>query len=321
MTEPADLLPLPPLAALRRFWLIGLLLALVGLAAGYQVGTKRPVTYTAQASLAVGGQQLSSFQIPGFALAVQEIAANYARYVGLPQSQATFRTLLGAEASKVQSVSGSPISDSNIILVEVVATNRQVAIDASNAVAGELMTEANAPNTTNTAAVYLSQYQGISAQLYAAQTGEEAAKLRLARMTRNHATATKLAIQQNNVNKDATTVASLLVQQKTLEDEYTNALTGETTYSQVVSAQTAVITLVSRRATLERYGLAGLVVGAGAGLALAVFFDRLSVRRRRRRLRRYLAAEDAAARQRLAAEERQAVLDRRAAAVEESSAR
>ena len=177
-TTPDNLVPSPPLTALRRFWFIGLLLALVGLAAGYQVGTKRPVTYTAQASLAVGGQQLSSFQIPGFALAVQEIAANYARYVGLPQSQATFRKVLGPDASQVESVSGSPISNSNIILVEVVATDRQVAIDGSNAVAAELTKEANAPNTTNTAGVYLSQYQAISAQAASSGTPKGAWTMR-----------------------------------------------------------------------------------------------------------------------------------------------
>ncbi len=282
--------PLPPLGALRRFWVVGLLLSLLGLAAGYAVATTRPVTYTSQTSLAVGGQDLSSFQVAGFALAAQQIASNYARYIGLPQSQKTFKKVLRADASKVQSVAGSPISNSNIILVEVVATDPLVATRGSDAVAAELMREANAPVVGQAAAVYLSQYQRVSQSVFATQTAIQGSRQGIALLTQHKAAAPVIATQQNALDVLLTKAAALQLRQKTLSAQYQNALTNANTFSRVVVAQPGVITLVSRRATIERYGLAGLVGGAGLGLAVAVALDRASVRRRLRRRRRIAMA-------------------------------
>jgi len=282
--------PLPPLGALRRFWVIGLLLSLLGIAAGYAVATTRPVTYTSQTSLAVGGQDLSSFQVAGFALAAQQIASNYARYIGLPQSQTTFKKVLGANASKVQSVAGSPISNSNIILVEVVATDPTVATRGSDAVAGELMREANAPVVGQAAAVYLSQFTRVAHSVYTTETAIQNSRQALALLALHKAPAPVVATQQAALAQLLTKAATLQVQQKTLSAQYQNALTNANTFSRVVVAQPGVITLVSRRATIERYGLAGLVGGAGLGLAVAVALDRASVRRRLRRRRRIAMA-------------------------------
>ncbi len=282
--------PLPPLGALRRFWVIGLLLSLLGLAAGYAVATTRPVTYTSQTSLAVGGQELSSFQVAGFALAAEQIASNYARYIGLPQSQTTFKRVLGADVSKVQSVAGSPISNSNIILVEVVATDPAVATKGSDAVAAELMREANAPVVGQTAAVYLRLYRRVSQSVYASEAAIQNTRQGLALLRQKNGAAPAVAAQQNALDALLTKAATLQLQQKTLSVQYQNALTNANTFSQVVVAQPGIITLVSRRATIERYGLAGLVGGAGLGLAVAVALDRASVRRRLRRRRRIAMA-------------------------------
>lgn len=297
--------PVSPLAALRRHWVVGGVLIVLGALAGVFAGTTRAVTYTAQARLAVGGQDLRNFQIPGFALAAQEVASNYARYVGLPQSQHDFRTTLGAQSSQVLSVAGSPIATSNIVLIEVTATGRAVAVAAADTVAGSLMTQANVPNTPTTTA-YLSHYIATSRKLYALQAQLTTAKRTLdklaatatapatapaatpsaavsapavARPVAPAAAAAALAAQQVVIDNLQTEIAVLSVQQQTLSGQYSSAVTGSTSYSQLVSAQTAVITVVSRDRTLEKYGLAGAVLGVLVALVVGVLLENRRVRR------------------------------------------
>lgn len=302
--------PVSPLTALRRHWVIGAVLVVLGALVGVFAGTTRPVTYTAQARLAVGGQELRNFQIPGFALAAQEVASNYARYVGLPQSQHDFRTALGARSSQVLSVSGSPIATSNIVLIEVTATGPDVAIAAADNVATRLMTQANVPNTPSTSS-YLSQYIATSRKVYALQAQLTAAKRVLARLdTAATAAATPtpvpsatpgapapvtapsvnakaaqaaFAAQQVVVDNLQTEISVLSVQQQTLSGQYSSAITGSTSYTQLVSAQTAVLTVDSRDRTVEKYGLAGAVLGVLVALVAAVLLEGRRLRRAARR--------------------------------------
>lgn len=312
---PSPVPPVSPLAALRRHWLVGGVLIVLGALAGVFAGTTRPVTYTAQARLAVGGQELRNFQIPGFALAAQEVASNYARYVGLPQSQHDFRTALGSRSAQVLSVAGSPIATSNIVLIEVTATARDVAIAAADNVATRLMTQANVPNTPSTAS-YLAQYIATSRKLFALQAQLTAAKRVLARLDAAATAAATptptpvppatagpaptasapavapvdpkaakaaFAAQQVVVDNLQTEISVLSVQQQTLSGQYSTGVTGSSSYTQLVSAQTAVITVISRDRTLEKYGLAGAVLGVLVALVAAVL---LEARRRRRAARR-----------------------------------
>lgn len=298
---PDDTLPEPasvsPLAALRRHWVLTALLTGLGLLGGLYVGNVRPVMYTAQARLAVGGQGIASFQIPGYALAAQEVAANYARYVGLPQSQATFLTALGADAAKVSTVVGSPIAESNIVLVEVSATDRAVSVRAAAAVAATLLSAANRPATT--AASYLQQYTAVSATLHARQATLAAAKAQLAVLTAAKARPRVLAAQQDRVNRLTTAVSTLTIEQSTLGGEYTTAVTGATAYTRLEVAQPAVITRTSHRSSIERYGVAGFVGGVLLAMALGVLLERRAARwsagrpgRRSRGRRRAPAAAD-----------------------------
>ncbi len=275
---PPEPTPVSPLSALRRHWVVTALLTALGLLAGLYVGDAKPVTYTAQARLAVGGQQIASFQVPGYALAAQEVAANYARYVGLPQSQATFRTVLGADASKVAAVVGSPIAESNIVLVEVTATDRAVSVRAADAVAASLLTSANTPTTT--AGFYLRQYTAVSGTLHVQQATLAAAKDRLVVLTAGRARPGTLAAQQTLVNDLTTVVSTLTIRQSTLGGQYTTAVTGASAYTKLEVAQPAVVTLTTHRSSIERYGVAGLVGGVVLAMVLGVLLERRAARRR-----------------------------------------
>ena len=66
-------------SALHHPFLVGVI-AVIGLLVGTAIGYKHPATYTADAQLIVGrAASLAEDQIPGLAVAEEELAADYAR--------------------------------------------------------------------------------------------------------------------------------------------------------------------------------------------------------------------------------------------------
>lgn len=277
---PQEPTPISPLTALRRHWFVAGVLIVLGLLAGIVAGSSRPVTFTAQARLVVGGQQIASFQVPGYALAAQQVAANYARYVGLPQSQARFHTVLGADARKVDSVTGSPIAESNVVLIEVMSTSPEVSARAADTVAADLAKQANTPTTEPSS--YLAFYKSISAKLYHVQGQLTVARQRLAVLTVHKAGVAVLQTQQQLVDGLATTLSTLGVEQTTAAAQYSTSITSAATYTRLETAQPAVITLTSKRSTIERYGVGGLALGLVAALACASLLERRGAKGGRR---------------------------------------
>src|SRR3954447_23927992 len=85
-----------PLAAARDHWAICVASALVGLVVGVILGSMGPTQTTAEARLAVGSQSLRAYQVAGFAVASQAMAANYARFVqGSPETASFITSDLG----------------------------------------------------------------------------------------------------------------------------------------------------------------------------------------------------------------------------------
>ena len=120
-----------PLRAVVRFWPMSFALAFVGLVAGIGVGAGKPPIYTAETRLAIGAQGLSSYAIPGFALAAQELAADYARYVSLAQDGSALTAALGSRSAEIVGLSASPVPNSSVVSVEAQSRDSALAIRAA----------------------------------------------------------------------------------------------------------------------------------------------------------------------------------------------
>ena len=126
-------------SALRHPVVVGVV-AVIGLLVGTAVGYKHPATYTADAQLIVGrASSLAQDQIPGLAVAEQELASDYAR-------MATSTDVVAATESNLHvsslpgTVTASPIAQSSIIDVQATASSEAEALKLANAGAVALET-------------------------------------------------------------------------------------------------------------------------------------------------------------------------------------
>src|SRR5450755_4821466 len=147
-----------PLRAAVRYWPMALALASIGLVAGVGAGATKPPVYTAETRLAIGAQGLSSYAIPGFALAAQELAADYARYVSLAQDEPALTGALGSRAGVIVGLSAPPVPHSRVISIEAQAADGQLAMKATTAAGAALIAATNAQTNVQTAAALLAQY-------------------------------------------------------------------------------------------------------------------------------------------------------------------
>ena len=113
-------------------------IAVIGLLVGTAVGYKHPATYTADAQLIVGrAASLAEDQIPGLAVAEQELASDYARL-------ATSSNVIAAAEANLHvtslpgTLSASPIAQSSIIDVQATASSEAEALKLDNAGANAL---------------------------------------------------------------------------------------------------------------------------------------------------------------------------------------
>ena len=270
-----------PLRAVQRYWPMALVLATLGLAAGIGAGATKPPVYTAETRLAIGAQGLSSYAIPGFALAAQELAADYARYVSLAQDQSALKLTLGTRASEIVGLSASPVPNSSVVSIEAQSADPQLAMKASDTVGAALIAATNVPSNDETAAGLLKQYNtAAAAAAQANQTLTTAQALVATLSTLPAATPAAIAAAQAAEVAAATKYASLQLQQTTLGNKYQSAATSSTPSSNLVVVEPAVIVMNDTRKNEELYGLLGLAAGGALALMAATIRARF-VRRRR----------------------------------------
>lgn len=107
-----------PLDAMRRFWWLIALMALIGAGSGIAYGLMRNPVYTAEARLTVGRIDVRTQTIPGFAFAARALAETYsraivARKVVVPVSKKT-----GVPPAEVDDhLFATPIPESGVIQV------------------------------------------------------------------------------------------------------------------------------------------------------------------------------------------------------------
>jgi hypothetical protein len=262
-----------PLSAVRRHKKLSAFVIALGLLVGLGLALALPTSYTAETRLAVGGTSLAATAVPGFALASQELAANYARYVNNAQEQSDLESTLGVREGTVQEVSASPIPASNVVRVEVVASDAAAATRAAAAVANSLVRQVNAStDAEDEADATLGQYTDITNQVAAAQQAADAAEDAVKAQGQPGA---DVAALREEATRRAAELDILTVQQQALGQKYRAQVEATSAHAaDLTVVEQAVSTGSNRLPNLERFGLAGAVLGAAIAMALAVVLER-----------------------------------------------
>ncbi len=276
-----------PLQALARAWPMATVLIVVGLVAGVGLALARPTTYTAESRLAVGSADLAAQAVPGFAQASAELAANYARFVATGPVRAA---LPGAQAARLGEVTASPVPDSNVIRLEATATSQAAAVAAAKTGAELLKGQVDTAVAGTTAQEVLAQYNRISAQVAAAQQEVGTAQATLdglrARATGTDPPSTRALDRASQAVVSASAALyPLQIQQNALGARYQDVANQPASQSRLDIVAVAAPAFDDTRSRVERYGLAGLVLGFVLALGLAVLLDRRRQRRRPGRAR------------------------------------
>lgn len=254
-------------------------LLVLGLLVGLAAYLLMPASYTAESRLAVGEQNVSTIQIPGYVEATEDLASNFARYV---EDTPSLRDSLPGGGADVEDISASPIPESSVIRVEVTAATESAAVRGVNAVTSQLIDQVGTSDADLTAA------QRAFSQAYsaytAARTTAEATQATLDVLTADpRADPAVLEATRAAADQQAAQAALLDLQQEALGSSYRSAFSDAQTaptLNSILQATTARADTVSR---LQR----DLVIGLLAGALLAA----ANVYRRRRRAQRAVAGQ------------------------------
>ncbi len=259
-----------PFHALRRHWVSGTLITLLFAAIGVACAFVVPVTYTAEARVAVGSGDLTSGAIAGFPLAASQLASNYARYVNNAG-------VAGTDVPEGVELSASQIPDSNVIRIEATSTDPAAAAAAANTAATSLIDAVNADGDPRAAAVF-DEFAKASEADAKAQTELAAAQQVLDRLlakdqsTNAAIKSARAAVTDAAAKADQTSLTAGALRQK-----YTNLVANTSTAAKLQLVRTAEATSSNRTSWIERLGLLGLVVGLAVSLVVAVRRERGAV--------------------------------------------
>jgi uncharacterized protein involved in exopolysaccharide biosynthesis len=261
-----------PLTAWRRHWVLGVVAALLGAALGAAAAFVAPVTYTAEARVAVGSGDLTSGAIAGFPVAASQLASNYARYVNN-------RGVAGTDVPDNVTLSASQIPESNVIRVEAESADPAAAQAAANSAAQALVDAVNGSGKATTDEVYAA-FQEAAKDDAAAQTELAAAQHDLDNLLgKDNPSKADVKDARASVTEAATKAADTGARANAIKQRYTNLVAGTSTAANLLLIRTADALESNRTSMLARLGLAGLAVGAALGLVAAVVLERRRSRR------------------------------------------
>ena len=265
-----------PLAAWRHHWILGVVAALLGAALGVGAAFAIPVTYTAEARVAVGAGDLTSGAIAGFPVAASQLASNYARYVN-------DRGVAGTDLPENVTLSASQIPESNVIRIEVESADAEAARSAANKAAQLLVDAVNGGGKTSATDV-AADFEKAAKDDAAAQTDLAAAQhdldqeLGKAKPSKSKVKSLRSDVTAATAKSDNTALTANALRQR-----YTNLIASGSTAANLQLIRTADGLESNRTSLVARLGLAGLVVGAAVGLIIAVVIERRRARSRNRR--------------------------------------
>lgn len=275
-----------PLEAMRRHFIVCTLIVLLCVGAAVYAARQQPQKYTGEARVGVTGNGLSSDALGAFPLASQELAADYARYVNNAEEQSSLEEQLGVKDGDVQEVTASPIPDSNVVRIEVVAADQGTAVRAAQTIAERLTSGVNDTSTRDAdIAAALQQYTALSTQVADAQQAAAAAQLALDQALGRASTGfprngDDITALRAAAAATAAQVAILDVQRTAQGERYQSLITNVGTAANLRVVMPAESKGSDRVVQMQRFGLVGLAAGLLLAMGAAILLER-----RRRRVR------------------------------------
>jgi capsular polysaccharide biosynthesis protein len=263
--------------AVSRFWLLILLVAVIGAAAGVYRGMSEPPAYTASAQLGVGLTNVGTpAGLGGFAQSGPTLAAAYSRAAIAQPVVASVAKKVGMTEEDVRgTVSASSVPDTPVIRVDAVATDEGGAIAVANAMADALARYAGDTDASRR------EGETLLRQYRAAQRELESIRGRVTRAEKrvDDGGGDDAESALRSARAEAST-ASLRV--KTLGARYEANQQNVTAANPVQVLQRASSATSDERSIVLKNGFLGAAAGLVVGAALAVL---LANRRRKRALR------------------------------------
>lgn len=266
-----------PLSALRRHWIVALVLTLLGGGAGVAAGAAIAPTYTAEARVAVGSTDLSALSIPGYALGSQQLAANISRYIGQIGATAAVQAALGASAGSVTALSASPVPESNIVRVEATAGDKATARAAADATAQYLVDQSSAVNGGGSSTALLATYTDLSRQVAAQGQVRDAAQAALKALS---AGSPATAAAMTSYVAATAQYDNLAAQREAAQAAYQTAAANTASTYKLVGVSPGADSSNTARSNVERYGLVGVAGGFLVALGLVTALSRRTATRR-----------------------------------------
>ncbi len=266
-SEPFTQVAMGPLAAWKRHWVMGVAVALIGAVIGVAVGFVIPVSYTAEARVAVGSGDLSAGAVAGFPLAASDLASNYARYVN-------DRGVANTDVPDGVTLSASQIPESNVIRSEAVASDSAAAVSAANSMSAQLVKAVNTGDKQSVDQVFTAFTE--AAKDDAAKQTQLAAAQHDLDVLLNKNGATKQAVQaaRDQLTKATANASNSSTKAAALRQKYTNLVDGDNAEANLQSIRTAVGATSNRMSRVSQLGLLGLIAGAAVGLVIAFGIER-----------------------------------------------
>ncbi|HYO19671.1 MAG TPA: hypothetical protein VES02_13515 [Dermatophilaceae bacterium] len=227
---------------MARYWKTSLALSLAGLLAGLAVAFNTPISYRAEARLAVGPVSNSAYVIAGYPLAARDLAANYSRWVENNGHDGTWT------APGVTSITASPIPDSGVIRLEAEGRTAEQAVAGAQAAADRLVTLVGNEQDKVDPRLAYAQYVKLAPKVAGAQAAVENARSDRERI------------------RSRVTLASLQLQRDAYAERYRRQFSDPQNVSRLKPISPAASVGDDRTANLIRFGLLGL----GTGLFLAL---------------------------------------------------
>jgi len=270
-----------PLAAMRDRWVMCVVLAIALAAAGFGLSTTHQTQITAEARLAVGSNSLQAYQVAGFAVASEALAANYARFVsGSPATSKALEDSLHGRTEEIVSISASPIPDSNVVRIEATATDSEVALAAAGAVAKSLVERVNAGSAEKPGEL-LDEHQQLSSAVVRQQSKVDRliGRRGVANLEGRPTDEIEAVLAQAKAR-----LATLQLRQTATGVAYQQTFTQPTVENGLREIQPAAISGDDERQTQQLYTASGLLVGLLLGLVLSNLLEGGARRRELKRL-------------------------------------
>lgn len=261
------------LRAVRRFWYLVLLCAVLGAGVGAVYAFKRPPVYTASsrlAALTVNGSNAAS--VAGSLQAAEGLASTFARVVQSAQvTRAVAASLSTTPAWVTQHLSGTPIPSSPFVRIDANASTPGAAIQAANSALKALTSYARRLVAISQGSPsLLATIRSYSLSLSRAQSRLGHLKGQAARAQALGLTSTTSPGLQDQIDAATAQVNAAQTQLNGAQAAYTNLAAAQASERTSITRSPATTATSDRKQVAEIAILLGLLIGGLVGAAAAM---------------------------------------------------